>query len=111
MQTKVGEVAGAIAAALAVANHLPVFVIDKCPQAPIGEITTRVLTVRSSSRGGWTRCSGTRNRASWICGIRPRHLPTPTRLPQSIIDSPPCNRIIPYILFKRNCCIKYCKFC
>ena len=27
------------AAALAVANYLPVVVIDKCPQAPLGEIT------------------------------------------------------------------------
>ena len=27
------------AAALAVANHLPVIVIDKCPQAPLGELT------------------------------------------------------------------------
>jgi len=39
MQTKVGEVTVANAAALAVADHLPAFVIDKCPQAPIGEIT------------------------------------------------------------------------
>jgi hypothetical protein len=27
------------AAALAVANYLPVIVIDRCPQAPLGEIT------------------------------------------------------------------------
>ena len=39
LQTKVGEVAVAKAAALGVAYYLPVIVIDKCPQAPIGEIT------------------------------------------------------------------------
>ena len=31
--------AGDAAGQLAVANYLPVFVIDRCPQAPIGEIT------------------------------------------------------------------------
>ena len=39
LQTKVGAVAVAKAAALAVVNYLPIFVIDKCPQAPLGEIT------------------------------------------------------------------------
>jgi len=48
----VGEVAVAKAAALAVANYLPVFVIDKCPQAPLGEITISCAD-SAELRPGW----------------------------------------------------------
>ena len=52
MQTKVGEVAIAKAVALAVVNSLPVFGIDKCPQAPIGEMAI-LCPDRAELQPGW----------------------------------------------------------
>ena len=47
-----GTVAVANAAALAVLNYLPVIVIDKCPQAPLGEITV-LCPDRAGLQPGW----------------------------------------------------------